>query len=352
MDALNNISQNVPTWHEKLSTLSETITQRQEELALINEPAPPKTIKHRGSTESLRPQDEILQLPQDTNDNDDDDELLRPSPHQLTAAAIGRASSQALAVAHARARAQVRKKQRTASVTSVDVEEKPSKYRSRRMIIVYYDSFVQCFFEELVKFVSASRNLIRKAKMTAKVAHIKRVAEMESQNDDDDSSLSADRSMPGAPIAPRLPSLRYNARSARLGSYGIGLSKPTDAYDLLDKALEFIQSQSEKGAHQFLRDGDCTDEINNISRRMIEARDVAQREITRILSEEPELARDSGELNKVRTHRPTSMRRDFMANKPGGVSRAPAQPIVAESAREAMLAPAGDNKIIEVDTSS
>ncbi len=47
------------------------------------------------------------------------------------------------------------------------------------MIIVYYDSYVETFFEELIKFVSGSRNFMRKAKMAAKVAQIKRMAERE-----------------------------------------------------------------------------------------------------------------------------------------------------------------------------
>ena len=36
------------------------------------------------------------------------------------------------------------------------------KYRTRNMIIVYYDSYVQTLFKELVKFVNAGRNMTRK----------------------------------------------------------------------------------------------------------------------------------------------------------------------------------------------
>ena len=46
------------------------------------------------------------------------------------------------------------------------------------MIIVYYDSAVQTAFEDLVKFVSGSRNSMRKGKMAAKMAEMKRAAEL------------------------------------------------------------------------------------------------------------------------------------------------------------------------------
>lgn len=39
---------------------------------------------------------------------------------------------------------------------------------------VYYDSYMQSFFEELAKFMSASRNLMREAKMVVKIAYMKR----------------------------------------------------------------------------------------------------------------------------------------------------------------------------------
>ncbi|CRK33131.1 hypothetical protein BN1723_019794, partial [Verticillium longisporum] len=101
-----------------------------------------------------------------------------------TPSAIQRQTQQAVAVAQARARAQVKKRHRTDSIISAD--NAPAKYRTRTMIIVYYDSYVQSFFEELVKFVSASRNLMRKAKMAAKVAQIRRLAELQSPEDEED----------------------------------------------------------------------------------------------------------------------------------------------------------------------
>jgi hypothetical protein len=91
------------------------------------------------------------------------------------------------------------------------------------MIIVYYDSAVQSAFEELVKFVSGSRNAMRKGRMAARMAEMRRAAEMEvdadgeSETDDDGlpqlsgavprkSTLAAARN--GEPSAARRASFR------------------------------------------------------------------------------------------------------------------------------------------------
>jgi hypothetical protein len=60
------------------------------------------------------------------------------------------------------------------------------KYRIRFMIIVYYDSAVQNNFEELVRLISASRNTIRKGKIAARIAYIKRIAELEANTNNKD----------------------------------------------------------------------------------------------------------------------------------------------------------------------
>jgi hypothetical protein len=77
----------------------------------------------------------------------------------------------------------VLKKRKTESLASG--ESLAPKYRTRSMIIVYYDSTVQNAFEDLVKFVSGSRNAMRKGKMAAKMADMRRAAELEVEADDD-----------------------------------------------------------------------------------------------------------------------------------------------------------------------
>jgi hypothetical protein len=354
MDALKNLTTNIPNWLTRLDDLSSQIDQRQAELAAIagsepkNGSSETKSLRNKGSTESLKPQDdgpshipapvetpisEQQQQPapiQQTSQSSQPSQLSQPqkpstptqdgpkprtsppSPGAGEIAATHRPTRDVVAAAHSRAKAQVKKRMRSSSMVSGD--QTPQTYRTRSMIIVYYDSYVQGFFDELVRFVSSSRNLMRKAKMAAKVAQIKKMAEVEMSK----SEAGGDDN--GA--ADVVPSLRYMS-SRRLGGMsgfgragfgGPGSQEQPDAYDNLDRCLETVQSTCEHGAHQFLRDADCNDEIKKIKDRLREALDMAQKEIERVQNEEPELAKESGELSKPRAHRPISVRRELPAS--------------------------------------
>ena len=338
MDALKNITNNVPDWLQRLGDLSGQIEQRQAELASLGQSSA-KSIRNKGSNESLlrKEENEAATPASPTEDKGPetpvDAEPTEPAaptkaegqaslPPATTSSEIQQQTKQAVTAAQARARAQVRKRHRSQSIVSV--EGNPAAYRSRSMIIVYYDSYVEGFFEELVKFVSASRNLMRKAKMAAKVAQIKRMAEMDNKDDDEGDDDSETPSQP-------LPSLRYlsSRRTAALSpslarmsgtrggaSAGAGAQdSSSDFYDKLDKGLEYVQSMCERAAHQFLRDGDCNEEINNISTRLAETKELALKEAERIMREEPELAKESAEAGRVRTHRPPAVRRDLSSGK-------------------------------------
>ena len=410
MEALKNLVGNVPDWLKRLDDLNGQIEQRQVELAeLRGSRSPPKSLKNKGSTESLKPRDEPAAYPEDPPPPSDSRQAPRTTsapalqtefpatdaPDPALAAGNGEAdpsspansntlssqqrqlTSQVRAAGQARARALLRKRQRTDSVISA--EGAAPKYRTRSMIIVYYDSYVQSFFEELVKFVSASRNMMRKAKMAARVAHIKRMAELEmpdSDEEDDglpedggpipvDSSLQPEANGTNGATAPTLalvadtplevaaqtsqddesslPPLRYvstrrmqpMARSPDMLVAGNGrppfsritrgpsrsiaggfTDQPPDIYDELDKGLEYVQSMCEHAAHQFLRDGDCSDEVANIRRRLQETKEVSDKEMERVIREDPAaLEALSEETGKVRSYRPQSMRRDPVSAK-------------------------------------
>jgi hypothetical protein len=338
MDALKNLTNNVPTWLTKLDDLSGQIEQRQAELAALDTPesklAETRSLRNKGSTESLKPKDdgpafisapdaapaaaaaaqpaEVAAAqpmkPSTPPQNAPKPSASPPSPGAGGLPATHKPPRDVVAAVNSRARAQVKKRVRSPSVMSGDGT--PPTYRTRSMIIVYYDSEVQKFFDELVRFVSHSRNLMRKAKMAAKVAQIKKMAEVD---------VSSEGNANGDDGAEPLPSLRYMS-TRRLGHMG-GIARPgfgppgvggkPDVYDNLDKGLEFVQSTCEHGAHQFLRDADCNDEIKKIQNRLREVVDMAQKEAERVEREEPELAKETGELNKIRTTRQISVRREL-----------------------------------------
>ncbi|TLD12304.1 uncharacterized protein PgNI_04097 [Pyricularia grisea] len=390
MDALKNLSANIPDWLKRLDELSGQIEQRQLELAKLAEAhqqaAKQKSIRNKGSTESLRPTDESTPTPTSEKDapakqsqespadpatTAPTNPLLTSEPREtssLQPTPSGKLNSDHIVtMAEKRARRNVRKRIRTDSVLSADDtgEGAAPKYRCRGVVLVYYDSYVQSFFEELVKFVSASRNLMRKAKMAAKVAQIKRMAEMEVPDDDEDDDgingeLKADPNIslsPGPMLAgPLAPSptleaspisagdgevgtpplnyvstraMRYGraspggpnllrptfARAAARGAYsGSGLAMLTtpqvpDAFDALDKGLDFVQATCEQAAHQFLRDGDCDEEIVKLKARLAETAELASKEMERRLKEDPDVG-NTPEPVKSRSYRLQSMRRE------------------------------------------
>ncbi|KHN97929.1 uncharacterized protein MAM_04318 [Metarhizium album ARSEF 1941] len=341
MDALRNLASNIPDWQRRLDDLNGQIERRQAELAAIagTNPSPtvsPRSLRNKGSSESLKPKDDgpmhpDLDLAAAPRQNHAKRDALRtpstpfgeakampaspPSPDSESRAALHRQACEAVN-AHARACAQTKKKQR--SSLAPFAEGVPPTYRTRSMIIVYYDSYVQGFFDELVRFISSSRNLMRKAKMAAKVAQIKRMAELEIAND-------AQRTSDERFAVDAIPSLRY-MNTRRVGttsqeltpgeaSRSVGPGQPADVYDSLDKSLEFVQSTCEHGAHQFLRDADCYDEIEKILTCLAEVLKAANQEIDRVQREDPELAKETGEMGKVRMHRPISVRRDMAAER-------------------------------------
>ncbi|RBR10986.1 uncharacterized protein FIESC28_09260 [Fusarium coffeatum] len=316
MDALKNLANNVPDWLQRLDDLSGQIDRRQAELAAVaaaeGRNPETKSLRNKGSTESLKPKDDppvvhaeapndedILEDATAENGAQTPVKTNTPKVHTPSPGSI-RQQQEIIKTAQARARAVVKKKPKSPSMMSND--DAPAAYRTRTMIIVYYDSYVQGFFDELVRFVSSSRNLMRKAKMAARVAQIKKLAEQDVSEDGNNDDA--------------LPSLRYMS-SRRFGPMSIARpgagDQPPDVYDNLDKGLEFVQSMCEHGAHQFLRDGDCNDEISKVQKRLTEVLEMAKTEMERVQREEPELAKETGEMGKVRTRRPISMRREMSA---------------------------------------
>jgi hypothetical protein len=344
MDALKNLTNNIPDWLSRLDELSGQVDQRQAELAAIaaSDPKPAasetRSLRNRGSQESLKPSDDgpsnipapVEPQPEEEPKPEQSSEepasasppakpvttpqdgqkprISLPSSGPGGIASSHKPTRDAIAAANSRAKAQVKKRVKTSSMLSAD--NVTQTYRTRSMIIVYYDSYVQVFFDNLVRFVSSSRNLMRKAKMAAKVAEIKKMAEMEVS--------TPDGSGDGEGVDP-LPSLRYmsSRRMGALGRPGFGPRGPNDkpdVYDNLDRGLEFVQCTCEHGAHQFLRDADCNDEIRKIKDRLREVLDAAHKEVERIQVEEPELAKETGTLLRPRACRPISMRRELSAS--------------------------------------
>lgn len=227
---------NIPAWLEDLQRIATKIEEKQDEVAKV--PVVQKVVKKTGSTETLKEGKEAL-LEQDGTD------VASPAPEQPHIP--NQAERQALANAN--------RKRKTASVLSK--ASGPNKYRTRSMIVVYYDAEVQKAFETLVRNIGTGRNMLRKGKMAA------RMEAMSADTQDDDDDQNSDD------FDPILAKLQFRPRAGLggfrttrgMGPGGFGGDAGSEAFDTADKALENAQSLCERGAHQSLRDGDCRTEL-------------------------------------------------------------------------------------------
>jgi hypothetical protein len=402
IDALSTLCTSVPDWNIRLDELQGQIAQRQIELARLDEEREDRptarSLRNKGSTESLRPKDVIEDPfpPAEVDECKSNPIAESPkqmqngfTPHHTTsatavqpaaavtpppsncnppkaspAAALTRQSSQPTPPTQPRIATAVLKKRKTESLASG--ESIVPKYRTRSMIIVYYDSTVQTAFEELVKFVSGSRNAMRKGKMAAKMAEMRRAAELEIAADEDADGellnnvvtgsgflLGTQRNVAvgkaGESLVPcaagsdgaadyTMPRLRYMSTRnmgpsrdygrgdnfASTLSMGLlrgyrksgGDGSAPDVFDNLDKGLEWCQSQCEHAAHQFLRDGECSQEIENIKRKLVEVKENAEKEVERLKKEEadapPKPVRNAvPEKGKTRELKSVQMRKEL-----------------------------------------
>ncbi|KAM0257531.1 hypothetical protein ACHAQJ_004345 [Trichoderma viride] len=321
IDALKNLINNIPDWQKRLDELSSQVDKRQLELAALAEANPNKepetrSLRNKGSTESLKPKDDgamhifftedvPAQQPDITTAPFHGPRQRRsspPSPAAEKRPLFPKSSTDTSALANTR----VAKKSKTTSIASANGPRQT--YRTRNMIIVYYDSYVQGFFDDLVRFISSSRNLMRKAKMAAKVAQIKKLAEMEVP--DEENSAGDDKAAEALPSLRYISSRRYGPAAMRIGHPGLPNQTP-DVYDELDKALEFVQSTCEHGAHQFLRDARCSEEVQKIQKRIGEVLDMARKEMERVEREEPDLMKENND-SKPRTMKSITVSRTLV----------------------------------------
>lgn len=154
--------------------------------------------------------------------------------------------------------------------------------------VIYYNGDVQMLFTDLVGYASLNRSMMRKAKMAAKVAHIKRMAESDAASDVD------------VPLA-----VVYRTSAA---------SKSEDfthqvVYDGLDRHLTAVHNVAEDAAHQFLRYAQCSAELARLQDTFKAILQLARGELDRLHFAGAE--RDALEGGKPRIRRSISIRRDM-----------------------------------------
>ncbi|KAJ9300593.1 hypothetical protein DTO271G3_1757 [Paecilomyces variotii] len=290
MDALQSfayLSENLPSWITRVSDLATYTAAKHAEFS-----AEYKKLTHvkprrrkNSSLHSLRPDD--------TN-----------SPEDVSAANP--------------------RKRRTDEEPSVrSDDDAPPIVRPRHMVVVHYDGHAQKEMEQVVRDIGSARNNIRRGKMSQMVKPGGFAMSMFSKLSDP--STTTFGQINAAQTASELAAAVGSRRN----------TKKESPFDFADKQLELAQSMCESGAHQFLRCGDCSAELQGVQEKFQILLEMATAEVER-LKEEKRLQ----EQNKTEEEEEEDPNHGSAKDKPTGVT-APA----AENGKP----PAPGSTAIEVD---
>lgn len=153
----------------------------------------------------------------------------------------------------------------------------PRNFRSKQMVVVYYDSHIQSELEKLVKSFGAARNNLRKGKNAYNAAKGFSLPALSKRFEGADSFLLN----PIAKSGPRLA----KTQSEPTVSTTTDVASGEAAFQRADKELEVIQSLCEHAAHQVIRDGDCNVELKDAADKLDSLLTLAQLTLEQLKAE-------------------------------------------------------------------
>ncbi|KAL9013868.1 MAG: hypothetical protein Q9173_001466 [Seirophora scorigena] len=257
MDALQSfthLTDNIPDWLLKIDHLADQVAEQHSRFARLSQAdfTELRLSKKHDSTESLRPPK--------------DDHLDDHVPLVLThTSALPQDIPPTSQPNHTLLVKEIRRKRKPASA-DLSAASGPQRYRTRSLVIVYYDSAIQDAFESLVRNIAGARNNLRKGRTAASFKA--RMASMGMGDDDDDAYPTLDAKM-------------MVKRSSRAPP-----PSESPSFQQADEDLEAAQNLCEVAAHQFLRDGDCGEEIAGTRKRFEECLETAKAEVEKLRAEE------------------------------------------------------------------
>jgi len=265
LQCFTHLKDNVPSWITKLSDLAAHTTAKHAEFTaeyskLTNMDNKPRRRKN-SSTQSIRPDD--MRPP--IEGNAEDGSNMDPDDCHIDPVALLKLSKSFPQDAA--------RKRKTDGGTSRSANDGDRIVRPRHPLIVHYDSETQNILEQLVREIGGARNNIRKGRM-AQMMETKFGLKMRSADSrgDDKSRQILTASMAGP-------------RSSSKGENDVLPARDSPPFDLADKQLELAQSFCESAAHQFLRNGDCSMELEKTKQRFSSILDIARGEVERLEAE-------------------------------------------------------------------
>ncbi|KAI4167206.1 MAG: hypothetical protein LQ343_007392 [Gyalolechia ehrenbergii] len=257
MDALKSfvhLTDSIPDWLVKLDELAVQVAEQHSRFSRLSQSqfTEFRLSKKHDSTESLRP-------PKDDLDDPSSPALLDPFAPSKKIPPTSQPGANILVK-------QIRRKRKSGSA-ELSAASGPQRYRTRSLVIVYYDSAIQEAFEQLVRSIAGARNNLRKGRTAASFKA--RMASMGMREDEDDQGYPA--------LSPKV----MIKRASRV-------SPPTESpsFRKADEDLDAAQNLCEVAAHQFLREGDCGEEIAGTRKRFEECLETAKAEVEKLQAEE------------------------------------------------------------------
>lgn len=253
LSSLEGLLTSIPRWIAELEGIVQDATTRQRDMLAENQAegvveTSPRRLRKPTTTSSMG----TMRDDNDGKGNRRSVELLRPQLPHLT-------NSDALRLSQ--------RNRKTATAAS-GIPSGRQKYRTESLIVIYYDGDVQKRFEQLVRSIAASRNMVRKGKMGARVDALTRTGSSSSEGERD----SGDE-------ATFNPKSFQPSRTTRLLSSAFGRDDSSEAFDRVDSQLDKGQAQCERAAHQILRDGDCNTELVEACKAFKEAINIVESEL-------------------------------------------------------------------------
>ena len=267
LESFTHLTENIPSWLSKLDDLTVQVAEQNARFIRVSQHSEQLRKKHT-STESLKP----------INDDKPEDSVAVPTtniyiPPDPSHKCLAHSSRPKVAANSTLVAAEIHRKRKPGSNHSNASGH--ARYRTKSMVIVYYDSAIQEAFESLVRCIAGARNTLRKGKTSASFK-----ARMASLGTDDDPFSGAANFKKIGPkiMRPSLPPARFEPDFTNVDK--------GSCYEDADKALETAQSLCEVAAHQFLRDGDCRLEIDGTRQKFEHCLAVAKKEVERLRTED------------------------------------------------------------------
>lgn len=271
MDALTSfvyLSDHLPKWISEINTLGALVLTKREEFMAeyrrVLEHARPKRKKTLSAT-SVKTDDKPPSIGSQKNETNARDILSLARPAGISP----------LDPENKYLFANTRRGKRRQGTSIRSGASGLQTFRTQHQVIIYYDSTLQAGFEGLVKGIGIARNNLRKGKQTRALERGLRLPSFGLGNNgrmQRNSMLLP--SVPKPSISPDIsiePKLLLDDFSA---------ADDDDAYFAkVSKDLEAAQALCETAAHQFLRDGDCTLEIDQIRQYFENVSQIAKAQI-------------------------------------------------------------------------